>query len=117
MASLLMMSLGWTTAAAAQTRTPPVERLKPATGTEAVRPCPEYGPGFVRAPGSTICVKLNGQVRGETMLRRRQSGLEPATASRVTAGLRLEARSQSDYGPVRAVVDTRQRRAPGDPLR
>lgn len=35
--------------------------------TEAARPCPELGEGFVRLPGSETCVKLGGSVRVEVM--------------------------------------------------
>lgn len=112
-----MLALAGSQAAAAQTRAPVPERLKPVTGGEATIPCPQYGPKFFRAPGSSVCVRLDGRVRGEMELRPRRSRLEPAGVSRVTAEARFEARSETGYGPLRAVVDSRKRRNPDEPLR
>ena len=33
------------------------------------RPCPEYGPGFVRMAGSSTCVKVGGKVEFELSTR------------------------------------------------
>jgi hypothetical protein len=33
--------------------------------SKAQKSCPIYGPGFVQVPGSDLCVKVGGFVRGE----------------------------------------------------
>jgi hypothetical protein len=53
--------------AIAQQSPPP---LKHATSSKArspakSKPCPEYGPGFVRVEGSSTCIKVGGYVRIE----------------------------------------------------
>jgi hypothetical protein len=56
------------TGAHAQTLTNPNPPTRaPATtarpATQAAKPCPVFGPGFVQLPGSDTCVKLGGGVQ------------------------------------------------------
>ncbi|CAN7610549.1 hypothetical protein LJR009_005432 [Bosea sp. LjRoot9] len=74
---------------------------KPAT---TARPCPEYGPGFVRMEGSTACVRLGGSVAVEYGVR-----TGGRTGSAAQAGVRLETRDQTTLGPVRTVIQARGR--------
>jgi len=39
----------------------PATTARPAT--QAAKPCPVFGPGFVQLPGSDTCVKLGGGVQ------------------------------------------------------
>lgn len=68
------------------------------------RPCPEYGPGFVRLEGSTGCVRIGGSVSAEYGV-----GSGGRTGSAVNGGVRLETRDQTTLGPVRAVIQAQGR--------
>lgn len=67
-----------------------------------MRPCPQYGPGFVRIEGSQTCVRLGGEVRFEYGFGGRRSG--NATGARSGAMIELDARTETELGQVRAVV-------------
>ncbi len=77
---------------------------KPRTGKAepAPRPCPEYGPGFVRVEGSSYCVRAGGSVRMEMG---RSSTNRTGTATSAT--VQLESRGESALGPVRSVLQVR----------
>lgn len=68
----------------------------------AARPCPEYGPGFVRVEGSSFCVRAGGSVRMEMG---RSSSNRTGTAA--SAMVQLESRGETALGPVRSVVRMR----------
>lgn len=70
---------------------------------EGLRPCPQYGPGFVKMDGSNTCVRLSGEVQFEYGVGggRRGSG---ATGTRTGAMVELDARSETELGPLRAVI-------------
>lgn len=72
---------------------------------QAARPCPEYGPGFVRVEGSSACVRVGGGVRVEFGKSSRNG-----YGSGADAMLYGEARSPSPVGEVRAVISGRVRR-------
>ncbi|KAB1074087.1 hypothetical protein F6X51_09025 [Methylobacterium planeticum] len=70
--------------------------------TEALRPCPAYGSGFVRLPGSRSCIRLSGRVGAGMDL---QSGNRGAAAAPAAAGrFAIDTRSESEFGPVRTFV-------------
>jgi hypothetical protein len=76
---------------------------KPAPApAKGMRPCPEYGAGFVRMEGSSFCVRAGGGVRAE-FGKSSRSGY----GSRTEGMLHLESRGQSALGPVRSVVSVR----------
>ncbi len=79
----------------------------PQLADQKMIPCPSYGPGFFRQTGSSVCLKVSGQVRIETGIVDRRSRLEPATGSNVRAGLGLETMTPTEYGTFRTVVVTR----------
>jgi hypothetical protein len=87
----------------------PSRRMPRPAPEPAMIPCPEHGPGFMRLPGSTTCVKVSGQVRGEIGVQGRRSRLgdEAWPARRAEARLTTETRSGTDYGQIRAVVSLR----------
>lgn len=84
-------------------RGPVKERAKPARAEpQGARPCPEYGPGFVRVDGSTLCVRAGGSVRVDF-------GKSSRNGYGSSAGglVHLEARGQTGMGPVRTVIQMR----------
>jgi hypothetical protein len=80
---------------------------KPVPQGSQLQPCPEYGAGFMRQPGSTTCFRFGGSVGAEHQLRDRRSGLGDASRSAVDARLNLESRTETPYGPLRAVIGAR----------
>lgn len=63
-----------------------------------VEPCPWQGDGFVRIPGTTTCLRLSGRVA---------AGMGTGSArmpAPVQGRLSVDARSQTDLGPVRSFV-------------
>ncbi|KRE17717.1 hypothetical protein ASE63_00470 [Bosea sp. Root381] len=79
------------------------ERFKPAHAERnAARPCPEYGPGFLRVEGSSFCVRAGGSVRVE-FGKSSRSGY----GSNVGGLVQFEGRGQSGIGEVRTVVRMR----------
>jgi hypothetical protein len=84
-------------------RGPAKQRVKPVPAdVGGTRPCPEYGPGFVRVEGSTSCVRVGGSVRVE-MGKSSRSGFGTSTGALV----QLEGRGESTLGPVRGVLRMR----------
>ncbi|MCJ2034321.1 porin [Methylobacterium sp. J-068] len=65
---------------------------------EAMQPCPSQGPGFVRLPGSATCVRVSGRAVGGVDIG--AHGAAPVTAGHLS----IDARTESDLGPVRAFV-------------
>ncbi|MFA6968793.1 MULTISPECIES: porin [Bosea] len=97
-------------------RGPAKERAKPArVDTQASRPCPEYGPGFVRVEGSSACVRVGGAVRAEFGKSSRNG-----TGSAAGGMAYLETRSETGIGSVRTVIQARgqlERNLPTGPYR
>jgi hypothetical protein len=87
------------------------ETRKPSRSNTAARACPEYGPGFVRVEGSSLCVRAGGAVRvdfGKSSRNGYTSGYSSSGyGSSVGALVDLEARGESSLGPVRSVVRMR----------
>src|SRR5215213_4897966 len=71
---------------------------------EAALPCSQHGPGFARPPGGKACVRIGGRVRGETQVGARRAPADDVAGLRSQGRLDLDARAQTDYGPVRAFV-------------
>lgn len=114
LAATLLLALMAATPVAAQTIGEPLPGRTPAqvkpmaarpAPVQATRPCPEYGPGFVRVEGSSACVRVGGGVRvefGKTSSRR-------GYGSAADAMVYGEARSATSLGEMRAVVSGRGR--------
>lgn len=112
--AILLATFGLPALAGAQSIGEPIPgraapKTKPAAArpapAQATRPCPEYGPGFVRVEGSSACVRVGGGVRVEYGKRSR-SGY----GSNAEVMLYGEARSPTAVGEVRTVVSGRVRR-------
>ena len=80
---------------------------KPVPKDSQLQPCPEHGAGFVRQPGSSTCFRFGGSVGAEHQFRDRRSSLGDASRTAVDARLNLESRTETPYGPLRAVVGVR----------
>jgi Porin subfamily len=80
---------------------------------QALQPCPEHGPGFVRTPGGGACVRVGGRVRVEAQAGTRRIPNDAVTGLRAGGRLDLDARAQTDYGPVRAFVRVKGDNATG----
>ena len=87
----------------------PPAKAKPAQAdaAQAGRPCPAYGPGFVRVEGSSVCVRVGGAVRAEFGRSSRSGYGSSGYGSSVGGVVRLETRGESEFGPVRSVVQLR----------
>lgn len=79
------------------------EPMKPHHRQEALQACPEYGPGFVRQPGSRTCVRISGQVRGEVGVRQRGSNLQDGPGFNARGRIMLDTRTETELGPLRLV--------------
>jgi hypothetical protein len=66
MIALLPLAMAVAQQSNPQTRKPPPKR------DTAIKnnPCAEYGPGFVKLPGSDTCVKIGGSVEAGGSMRR-----------------------------------------------
>jgi hypothetical protein len=80
-------------------REPVRAKRMPAAPAPVARPCPEYGPGFVKLDGSSLCVRASGSVAAEFSRSSRYG-----SGSAVGATVQLEARGETSLGPVRSVV-------------
>lgn len=87
---------------------PRAEKRQPASTERPARPCPEYGPGFVRVDGSSLCVRAGGSVAVEF---RKSSAA--GYGSGADGRLYLEGRNETGFGSVRTVISTQGRVARG----
>ncbi|GJE58426.1 porin [Methylobacterium trifolii] len=76
--------------------------LAKAPAPETAKPCPAYGAGFVRLPGSSTCTRLSGRVSAGADLRAGRDGT--ATAPTAAGRFAIDTRTESDLGPVRTFV-------------
>jgi hypothetical protein len=115
-AQALASALGLLLASPVLAQAQPSRKQPAPEPSAAVQACPELGPGFFRQPGSSICVKISGFVRGEVRVRDRRSEVfTPAPLSggstRIQpagrADLGLEAVTSTANGPFRAMVEVR----------
>jgi hypothetical protein len=87
----------------------------------AVRPktCAHHGPGFAPIPGTDTCVRVSGRVRSEVDVGSARSigGYGGGNGARLNAEARaaLDARTETDAGPLRTVVRVRARRGESAP--
>src|SRR5689334_4455286 len=82
----------------------PALAVEPWTVPETARPCPQQGPGFVQVPGSSTCVKLGGRVVAETTLGSRRVARDQISGVGASGSVSLDARTNTEYGPVRAYM-------------
>lgn len=75
--------------------------LEKAPARETAQPCPGYGAGFVRTPVGSTCVRVSGRVRAGADL---AIGRDVTTAPTAAGRFAIDARTESDLGPVRTYV-------------
>jgi hypothetical protein len=63
--------------------------------------CANYGEGFVYAPETGFCIKVSGEVRADYTGNSRGDSSGPSIKGS------LDARSNTDLGPFRAVIEPR----------
>ncbi len=71
----------------------------------AERDCAAMGPGFAPVPGTQTCLKLGGRVRADAVAGTAGSRAAGATRLEHGARIRLDARTRTEYGPLRVVID------------
>ena len=109
--SLLLGSVaGLAAVAGAQAADLPVAKAAP---VEYVRVCSTYGAGFFYIPGTETCLRVEGRVRAEYRFDNfgnRDNAWDDradfGTYTRARGTIRLDARTNSEYGLVRAYIDT-----------
>ena len=74
---------------------------------EYVKVCPAFGPGFFYIPGSDTCLKVGGNVWVEGMWAQPYSKADNTIGTRVQSRITLDARTNTEYGLLRTVVDPR----------
>ncbi|UMY17968.1 porin [Methylobacterium organophilum] len=78
----------------------PARDRAPLPSETPMEACPEYGAGFGRIPGTSTCLRLSGRLAADAAL-----GHTSGSAARPLQGrVSVDARSSSDYGPVRSFV-------------
>ena len=75
--------------------------LEQAPALKSAQSCPGYGTGFARAPGGSTCVRVSGRVRAGADL---ATGRDVAAAPTAVGRFAIDARTESDLGPVRTYV-------------
>ena len=96
---ILAASSAWVGAAVA---------LEPWVAPDVARACPQYGPGFIKLPGTTTCVRISGRVRADYEVGGRRPTRERLGGERLggfgTSGrVTVDSRTQTDYGPLRLI--------------
>ncbi len=71
----------------------------------AERDCAALGPGFAPVPGTRTCLRVSGRVRADAVASSARSRGEDAARLEHGARVRLDARTRTDYGPLRVVID------------
>ncbi len=102
-AVLIVLGGGLAFAPAHAQPTPLPSRSKPVPAGEKMLACPEYGPGFFRQQGSSTCLRISGQVRGEAGVRQRGSALQDSTGFNSRVRVMLDARTPTELGTLRLV--------------
>lgn len=70
-----------------------------------VRVCDAYGAGFYYIPGTETCLKIGGGIRAEYRVWDNDSKKGNDTSTRARAYLRMDARTNTEYGLLRTYVD------------
>ncbi|WP_264049316.1 porin [Methylobacterium flocculans] len=104
--SLLASAAGFAAVAGAQAADLPVKKAAP---IEYVRVCSAYGAGFFYIPGTETCIRLSGRARLDvgyqpTDARTSQNSQGDTTGYIGLARINVDARTQTDYGTLRAFV-------------
>jgi opacity protein-like surface antigen len=97
--------------------------LPTAEPVEYVRICDAFGTGFYYIPGTDTCLRVSGRVRIEAhyvdtdfegLLEGRFGSAQDNWTTRARGNVRLDARTQTDWGMVRAFINLQGTIGPGD---
>lgn len=72
-----------------------------------VRACPSEGPDFLLVPGTATCVRASGRIVTDVTRETRGGSRDDAAGLRASGRLAVDARTNTDYGPVRGYVRMR----------
>ncbi len=99
---LLGSAAGLMAVVGAQAADLPSRKAAPA---DYVRICSAYGAGYFFLPGSSdTCLRISGQVRGETYIGQRYSRYDDTHGFRARARLNADVRTQTGYGTLRTFI-------------
>jgi hypothetical protein len=98
---LLGSAAGLAAVAGAQAADLPVKK---AAAVEYVRVCSAYGAGFFYIPGTETCLSIGGRVRADYLFGEPVIRSEDAIGFRARGRLQADARTQTAYGTLRALV-------------
>lgn len=96
---LLGSAAGLSAVVGAQAADLPVEKAAP---VEYVRVCSAYGAGFFYIPGTDTCLRVGGRVRAEYLYQETFDRRDNAIGFLARGRLNVDARTQTEYGTLRA---------------
>jgi Porin subfamily len=71
---------------------------------EFVQTCPGVLAGFFKLPGTDTCMRIGGRLQYETQINRVFNRSGDKFGTRATGRVHVESRTETEYGPLRAVV-------------
>ena len=83
---------------------------------EYVRVCSAYGAGFFYIPGTETCLRIGGRVRADYLYGEPLARAEDAIGFRARGRIQADARTQTAYGTLRALVRFEITRSSGSPF-
>jgi hypothetical protein len=110
---LLGSAAGLAAVAGAQAADLPVAK---AAAVEYVRVCSAYGAGFFYIPGTETCLRIGGRVRADYLYGEPLARAEDAIGFRARGRIQADARTQTAYGTLRALVRFEITRSSGSPF-
>ncbi len=110
---LLGSAAGLAAVAGAQAADLPVAK---AAAVEYVRVCSAYGAGFFYIPGTETCLRIGGRVRADYLYGEPLFRSEDAIGFRARGRIQADARTQTAYGTLRALVRFEITRSSGTPF-
>lgn len=75
-----------------------------AAPAEYVRVCSAYGAGFFFIPGSDTCLQISGRARAQYQFATQRAAQSDTVGFRAALRIGLDARTQTEYGTLRAVA-------------
>src|SRR4051794_26314051 len=72
---------------------------------EYVQVCTAFGTGYFTLPGTDTCLKVGGLVRANYAFYGAGDRSKDATVFSSTARVNFDARTQTDYGPLRSFIE------------
>lgn len=77
------------------------------TPADPVRSCPSSGPGFLEVPGTSTCIRVSGRIVTDVTGGTRRVSREDVVGLGASGSVALDARTNTEYGPVRGYVRMR----------